>query len=66
MSASEVIAEIEALPDAERERVIDYFTVLRLEDIPQSFRRGMSDALAGRGLDMEIALSQPPPSTSQE
>jgi hypothetical protein len=64
MSAAEVIAEIEALPDAERERVMDYFTLLRLEDIPESFRRGMADALAGRLVDMETVLSEPPPSVT--
>ncbi len=64
MSAAEVIAEIEALPDAERAQVLEYFTVLRLEDIPESFRRGMADALAGRFVDMETALSEPPPSVT--
>ncbi len=61
MSAAEVIAEIEALPDAEREEVLNHFLRLREEEIPPEFRRGMADALAGIGVDMETALREDPP-----
>ncbi len=49
MSAQEVIAEIEALSEKERLVVVDYVQRKALAEAPESFRRGMSDALAGRG-----------------
>ena len=62
MSAIEVIAEIETLPRAERERVWEHLQREMLAEVPESFRRGMADALAGRGVDMETALNEVPPS----
>ena len=62
MTADEVIAEIAALPQDERTRVLDYVHQLEAADIPESFRRGMEQALAGRGVDMETALNEVPPS----
>lgn len=61
MSTEEVIAEIEALPEAERARVLDHFHRLREPEIPESFRRGMAQAAAGRGVEMETALREIPP-----
>jgi hypothetical protein len=61
MSAAQVIAEIEALPAEEREKVLNHFLRLREEDIPESFRRSMADALAGRGYDMEVVMRETPP-----
>lgn len=61
MSAAEVIAEIEALPPAEREQVLNHFLQLREDEIPPAFRRSMADALAGRGVDMDLALREEPP-----
>ena len=62
MTADEVIAEIAALPRDERTRVLEYVHQLEAAEIPESFRRGMEQALAGRGVDMEIALNEVPPS----
>lgn len=62
MSAQELIAEIQALPTSERSLVVDYILKQEAEAVPDSFRRGMADALAGRGVDMETALSEAPPS----
>ncbi|MDA1278265.1 MAG: hypothetical protein O2960_30075 [Verrucomicrobia bacterium] len=62
MSAKEIIAQIDALPPEEREVVFEY--ICRLEDanVPEKFRRGLAEALAGRGVEMETALNEVPPS----
>lgn len=77
MSAAEVIAQIEALPEAERVEVATE-TIRRLEpldlkiveralrrlqhpEIPQSFWEGMEDVEDGRVVDMETALFEEPP-----
>jgi hypothetical protein len=62
MSAKEVIKEIEALPEAERIEVLNYVQRKALAEAPESFHRGMTEALAGRGVDMETALRETPPS----
>jgi hypothetical protein len=60
MSAEQVIAEIEALAPAERERVMEYLHRLEEAEIPESFRRGMAQARSGQGFDMETALHERP------
>lgn len=62
MSAIEVIAEIKTLPREEKEQVWEHLHREMLAEVPESFRRGMADALAGRGVDMETALNEVPPS----
>ena len=62
MSAKEVIQEIEALSEVERLVVLDYVQRKAAAEAPESFHRGMADALAGRGVDMETALRETPPS----
>ncbi len=62
MSAQEVIAEIEALPRNERSLVVEYILKQEEAAVPESFRRGMSQALSGQGVDMETALREVPPS----
>jgi hypothetical protein len=61
MSVEQVIAEIEALPEKERLQVLDYVQRKALSQAPESFRRGMAEALADRGVDMETALRETPP-----
>jgi hypothetical protein len=61
MSVKEVIAGIEALPEKEKLEVLDYVQRKAMSEAPESFRRGMADALAGRGVDMETALRETPP-----
>ena len=65
MSAQEVIEQFKALPPTERERVARF--VLEEDDswIPDSFKRGMADAEAGRFVDMETVLSGAPPPPRQ-
>ena len=62
MSAKEVIKEIDALPEAERMEVFNYLQRKALAETPESFHRGMAEALAGRGVNMETALREKPPS----
>jgi predicted transcriptional regulator len=61
MTATEIIKQIKALPAAERAQVTKY--VVEHDDswIPESFKRGMADAEAGRFADMETVLSGAPP-----
>ncbi|MGB8368528.1 MAG: hypothetical protein ACLPYZ_04395 [Limisphaerales bacterium] len=61
MSAQEVIAEFKGLPPAERAQVAKF--VVENDDswIPKSFKQGMTDAEAGRFVDMETVLSGAPP-----
>jgi hypothetical protein len=64
MSTAQLIAEIKALPLAERPKVAEAI----FEDdswIPDSFREGMSDFEAGRTTSVEIALSEKPPGVSE-
>jgi hypothetical protein len=66
MSATEIIEQIKRLPAGERAQVAKY--VVEHDDswIPESFKRGMADAEAGRFADMETVLSgAPPPSRKQ-
>jgi hypothetical protein len=65
MSTEQVIAAIEAMPEEEQARILEHFRPLAEADIPASFRRGMAQALAGQGVDMETALSSPPPSRAR-
>jgi hypothetical protein len=60
MSVKEVIAEIEAMPEKERLELLNYVQSKAMAEVPESFRRGMADAQAGRGVDMETALRETP------
>ena len=57
MSASELIEQFKALSPKERAQVAKF--VVENDDswIPESFKRGMADAEAGRFVDMETVLS---------
>ena len=61
MSAQEIIEQIKHLPPVERAQVAKF--VMEQDDswIPESFKRGMADAEAGRFVDMETVLSGAPP-----
>jgi hypothetical protein len=62
ISVDQLIKELKALPQDQRLQVVD--AILSEDDswIPESFRKGMDDFLHGRVVDMETALTQPPPS----
>ena len=61
MTAEAIIEEIKALPVAERERVVKLVVEQDESWIPDSFKRGMADAAAGRVVEMESALRKTPP-----
>lgn len=59
MSATELIEQFKALPPTERAQVAKF--VVENDDswIPESFKRGMADAEAGRFVDLDTALTEP-------
>jgi hypothetical protein len=59
MSAHEVIEQIKALPQRERDKVTRF--VLEQEEVPESFRQGMKAAQEGRFVEMETVLNETPP-----
>ena len=63
MSAAEIIEQIKALPPKERAEVAKFVAENDDSWVPESFKRGMADAEAGRFVDMETVLSgaKPPP-----
>ncbi len=65
MSAQEIIEQIKELPTTERAQVTKF--VVESDDswIPESFKRGMADAEAGRFADMEMVLNDAPPPSKQ-
>ena len=67
MSAQEIIEQIKSLPPKERAEVAKF--VVENDDswIPESFKKGMADADAGRFAEMETLLSgKKPPSRAAE
>jgi predicted transcriptional regulator len=61
MTAQAVIKQFKALPRKQRAEVARF--VVESDDswIPDSFKRGMADAEAGRFTDMDAVLSDAPP-----
>jgi hypothetical protein len=63
MTAQNVIDQFKALPPKERAEVAKFVIESDESWIPESFKRGMADAAAGRFADMETVLGgEPPPS----
>lgn len=65
MTAETVIAEIEALPADERAKVFAFVGgAMETDDswVPDSFKRAMAEAEAGRLVDPEVAISGARPS----
>jgi len=58
MSATELVEQIEALPEQERAKVIEQLHAHAPKWIPESFREGMADIAAGRVVDLDEALSE--------
>lgn len=61
MGVREIIRQIEALPAEERAQVIEFVHRIEEGDVPESFRQGMADIEAGRVVDLDKALNEPPP-----
>jgi len=57
MTAEAIIAELEALPPSERFKVLSHFDAQADDSwVPESFKRSMDEASAGKLVDMESVL----------
>jgi hypothetical protein len=61
MTAEQIIKEIEALPQSERERLVQHMRQLGSGEIPQDFIDALEDLQKGRFVSMETALNDAPP-----
>jgi hypothetical protein len=61
MTAQAVIKQFNALPPKQRAEVAKFIVESDDSWIPESFKRGMADAEAGRFTDMVAILSNTPP-----
>lgn len=61
MTATQLIAEIDRLPQEEKEQVFMHVHELEETLIPESFLQGMAEARRGELLDMEDHHFQFPP-----
>ena len=65
MTAQAVIDQFKALAPNQRAEVAKYIVESDDSWIPESFKRGMADAEAGRFADMEAVLNDAPPPSRQ-
>ena len=61
MTADQILNEIKALPQPEREKLFQSFRRLEAGDIPADFLEALDDFAHGRFVPMETALSEAPP-----
>jgi hypothetical protein len=62
MSTEALIAQLEALPETERSKVLAHFSQQKDDSwIPESFKRGMADIEAGRVSSMDDIMNGAPP-----
>ena len=61
MTADQIIKEIEALTDAERERLVQRMRESKSSQIPQDFIEALADFDRQRFVSMETALNDAPP-----
>ena len=61
MTAEQILNEIEALPQTEREQLIKRVRQLEADEIPQDFVEALADFEQGRFVPMETALHRVPP-----
>ncbi len=61
MTAEQILDEIRALPQSERERLAQRMRQLEGDGIPQDFIDALDDFQKGRFVSMETALSKAPP-----
>lgn len=61
MSLSEIIEELPKLSVTERSVIWQRLEEITEADVPESFRQGMADIAAGRHVEMDQALTEPPP-----
>jgi hypothetical protein len=67
VSAAEIIEQIKALSADGRAQVLKFVVDSDDSWIPESFKTGMADIVAGRVVDMETVLggANPPPRTAK-
>ncbi len=58
MSVSEILHEIEALPTAERLKLVEKLVQQTEADIPESLRESMAQAGRGELIDLDDALPE--------
>jgi hypothetical protein len=61
MTAEQIYKEIQALPNAERERLVQRMREPVSNDIPQDFIDALEDFNNQRFVSMEAALNEAPP-----
>jgi hypothetical protein len=61
MTAEEILKEIEALPNSERERLVQRMRETASPEIPQDFIEALEDFHKERFVSMETALNEAPP-----
>jgi hypothetical protein len=61
MTAEQIIKEIEALPQSERERLVQHMRQLGSGEIPQDFIDALEDFQKGRFVSTDTALNEAPP-----
>ncbi len=61
MTAEQILKEIEALPQSERERLVQRMRQLGSNEIPTDFIDALEDFQKGRFVPMETALNETPP-----
>jgi len=60
VTTEQLLEEIRALPEAERERLVQQMRDFAADEIPQDFIDAINDMEKGRVVPLEIALTQPP------
>jgi predicted transcriptional regulator len=60
MSLTEIIDELPKLSVQDRSILWQRLEEITMADVPESFQQGMKDIAAGRHVDMEQALREPP------
>ena len=58
MSVTELLQQIEALPQKERLELVEKLFHLTEADVPDSFRAGMEEASRGELIDLDDALTE--------
>jgi hypothetical protein len=61
MTAEQILKEIEALPQSERDRLVQRMRELGENEIPQDFIDALEDFTKGRFVSVETALNETPP-----
>ena len=61
MTAEQILDEIRALPQSERDKLIQSVSHLKDAGIPADFLEALEDFAQGRFVSMETALNEKPP-----